>query len=63
MHEAGCEAKDCQSSCFAFAAVAEYRNLVNTETSVSFWCVCCAQTIPLTALQAPSPIPRLFDTF
>ena len=47
MHEAGCEAKDCQSSCFAFAAVAEYRNLVNTETSVSFWCVCCAQTIPL----------------
>ena len=44
MHEAGCEAKDCQSSCFAFAAIAEYRNLVNTETFVSFWRASCAQT-------------------
>ena len=43
MHEAGCETKDCQSSHSAFAAIAEYRNLVNTETFVSFLvCILCA---------------------
>ena len=44
MHEAGCETKDCQSSHSAFAAIAEYRDLVNTETFVSFWRASCAQT-------------------